>query len=85
MRFVFWGFVAFGGYTVTSSCSGLGIVDLTERRWFQAYRSVLTPFAVAVLGGIVYLFVRRAFVRPGGLGDEAVDRVDRDRGCSSPR
>jgi Fe-S oxidoreductase len=66
--FVFWGFVAFGGYTVTEFLHGLGIVDLTDTSWFHAYRLLLTPFAVAVLGGIVYLFVRRAFLRPSALG-----------------
>ena len=66
--FVFWGFVAFGGYTVTEFLHGLGIVDLTDTSWFHAYRLLLTPFAVAVLGGIAYLFVRRAFVRPVALG-----------------
>ena len=39
-------------------------------RWFHAYRVVLTPFAVAVLAGIVYLLIRRAFVRPVALGDD---------------
>ena len=67
---VFWGFVAFGGYTVAEFLRGLGIVDLTDTRWFQAYRRVLTPFAVAVLAGITYLLVRRAVVRPPGLGDK---------------
>jgi Fe-S oxidoreductase len=66
--FVFWGFVAFGGYTITEFLAGLGIVDLTRSGWFHAYRLALTPFAVAVLGGIVYLLIRRAFVRPVGLG-----------------
>jgi Fe-S oxidoreductase len=66
--FVFWGFVAFGGYTLTEFLSGLGIVDLTHTAWFTAYRVALTPFAVAVLGGILFLLVRRAFVRPVGLG-----------------
>ena len=66
--FVFWGFVAFGGYTVTEFLHGLGIVDLTDTSWFHAYRLLLTPFAVAVLGGIAYLFVRRAFLRPSALG-----------------
>ncbi len=67
---VFWGFVAFGGYTVTEFLRGLGIVDLTDTRWFQAYRMVLTPFAVGVLAGIVHLLVRRAVIRPAGLGDK---------------
>jgi Fe-S oxidoreductase len=65
---VFWGFVAFGGYTVTEFLHGLGIVDLTETGWFHAYRMALTPFAVGVLTGILYLLVRRAIVRPLGLG-----------------
>ena len=67
---VFWGFVAFGGYTLTEFLKGLGIVDLTGTRWFQAYRMVLTPFALGVLAGIVHLLVRRAVVRPAGLGDK---------------
>jgi Fe-S oxidoreductase len=65
---VFWGFVAFGLYTLTEFLHGLGIVDLTETRWFQAYRIVLTPFAVGVLTGILSLLVRRTIVRPVGLG-----------------
>lgn len=66
--FVFWGFVAFAGYTGTEFLAGLGIADLTHTGWFRVYRAVLTPFAVAVLVGIVYLLIRRAFVRPVGLG-----------------
>jgi Fe-S oxidoreductase len=66
--FVFWGFVAFGGYTTVEFLYGLGIVDLTGARWFHAYRIALTPFAVAVLAGILYLLVRRAIVRPVALG-----------------
>jgi Fe-S oxidoreductase len=66
--FVFWGFVAFGGYTLTEFLSGLGLVDLTQTRWFHAYRVALTPFAVAVLSGITYLLIRRAVVRPVALG-----------------
>ena len=46
--FVFWGFVAFGGYTVAEFLHGLGIVDVTDTPWFHAYRLALTPFAVAV-------------------------------------
>src|SRR5882672_6880324 len=65
---VFWGFVAFGGYTTVEFLSELGIVDLTHSGWFAAYRVVLTPFAIAVLVGIVFLMIRRAFVRPIGLG-----------------
>jgi Fe-S oxidoreductase len=66
---VFWGFVAFALYTATEFLHGLGIVDLTHTRWFHAYQIVLTPFAVAVLAGILYLLVRRAIIRPVGLGD----------------
>jgi Fe-S oxidoreductase len=66
--FVFWGFVAFGGYTLIEFLRGLGIVDLTHTTWFAAYRMALTPFALAVLGGILFLLIRRAFVRPVGLG-----------------
>ncbi len=66
--FVFWGFVAFGGYTLTEFLYGLGIVDLTHAGWFRAYRLALTPLAAAVLVGILYLLIRRAFVRPVGLG-----------------
>jgi Fe-S oxidoreductase len=65
---VFWGFVAFGGYTITEFLHGLGIVDLTATRWFYAYRVVLTPFAIAVLAGILFLVVRRAIFRPVALG-----------------
>jgi Fe-S oxidoreductase len=65
---VFWGFVAFGGYTLLEFLAGLGIIDLTHTTAFGIYRAVLTPFAVAVLGGIVYLLIRRAFLRPVGLG-----------------
>ena len=67
--FVFWGFVAFGGYTAGEFLRGLGIVDVTGTPLFYWYRVGLTPFALAVLGGIIYLLVRRAVVRPVGLGD----------------
>jgi Fe-S oxidoreductase len=67
--FVFWGFVAFGGYTTVEFLYGLGIVDLRGTAWFHAYRLMLTPFATAVLVGIIYLLIRRAFVRPIALGD----------------
>ena len=65
---VFWGFVAFGGYTAIEFLAGLGIVNLTDTPAFGVYRVVLTPFAVAVLGGIVLLLVRRGVVRPAPLG-----------------
>src|SRR5262249_48847557 len=66
--FVFWGFVAFAAYTTVEFLYGLGIVDLTVTSWFHAYRLALTPFAIAVLAGILYLLVRRAVVRPVALG-----------------
>jgi len=31
--FVFWGFIAFAGYTSVEFLRGLGIVDLTDARW----------------------------------------------------
>ena len=66
--FVFWGFVAFAGYTSVEFLRGLGIVDLTDTRWFFAYRIILVPFATGVLGGILFLLVRRAVFRPSALG-----------------
>ena len=66
--FVFWGFVAFAGYTTVEFLRGLGLVDLTGTRWFFAYRILLVPFATAVLAGILFLLVRRAIVRPVALG-----------------
>src|SRR5207253_5102358 len=36
--------------------------------WFHKYRMALTPFAAAVLAGILVLLVRRAFLRPVALG-----------------
>src|SRR3954470_4844382 len=56
--FVFWGFVAFGGYTAVEFLHGLGLIDLTGSGWFHAYRLALVPFAAAVLVGILYLLVR---------------------------
>src|SRR5258708_5459331 len=67
--FVFWGFIAFGGYTTIEFIRGLGIANLTATPWFYGYRVALAPFAVAVLVGIVYLLIRRALVRPVALGD----------------
>jgi len=65
---VFWGFVAFAAYTITEFLYGLGIANLHGTRWFQSYRAGLAVFAWAVLGGILLLLVRRAVVRPIGLG-----------------
>ncbi len=68
--FVFWGFVAFAGYTSVEFLYALGIVNLTDTAWFHAYRVALVPFASAVLAGILYLLIRRAFVRPIALGTQ---------------
>jgi Fe-S oxidoreductase len=66
--FVFWGFVAFAGYTIVEALKGLGLVDLTATSAFSAYRLALVPFAAAVLAGIVFLLFRRVVYRPVGLG-----------------
>jgi Fe-S oxidoreductase len=65
---VFWGFVAFAGYTIGEFLRGLGIIDITHRHWFILYRAWLLPFAASVLVGIVYLLVRRLVFRPVALG-----------------
>ena len=65
---VFWGFVAFAGYTLVEFSYGLGIVDLTRSAAFQMYRVALVPFAAAVLVGILFLLIRRVVARPAGLG-----------------
>ncbi len=65
---VFWGFVAFGGFTAVEALRGLGIVDWTETAPFLLYKWLLIPFAAAVFVGISMLGIRRAFVRPAGLG-----------------
>jgi Fe-S oxidoreductase len=66
--FVFWGFVAFAGYTVAEFLRGLAIVDLTRTAWFDTYRSILTVFALGVLIGIGLLLIRRGIRRPVELG-----------------
>jgi len=65
---VFWGFVAFGGYTLVEFAYGLGIADFTHSAVFQMYRAALVPFAAAVLAGIVFLLIRRVVARPVALG-----------------
>lgn len=67
--FVFWGFVAFGGYTLIETLHGLGLVDLTDTIGFRLYTYLLVPFCLAVLGGIVFLLIRRGVVRPRALGE----------------
>ena len=66
---VYWGFVAFAGYTCVQFLAGLGIVDLTDTKAFHVYAIVLVPFAIAVSVGIVGLMIRRVAVRPKALGD----------------
>lgn len=66
--FVFWGFVAFGGYTLVETLHGLGIADLTGTVGFRVYTWLLVPFCAAVLAGIVLLAIRRGIVRPRALG-----------------
>jgi Fe-S oxidoreductase len=68
--FVFWGFVAFGGYTLVETLHGLGIVDLTRTIGFRIYTWLLVPFCLAVLAGIVFLLIRRGLLRPRVLGTE---------------
>lgn len=65
---VFWGFVAFGGYTLAETLHGLGLVDLTGTAAFRAYTWALVPFCLAVLVGIVLLLIRRGVLRPRALG-----------------
>ena len=66
--FVFWGFVAFGGYSFVETLHGLGLVDLTGTFAFRLYCWLLVPFSIAVLAGIVLLLIRRGLVRPRALG-----------------
>ncbi len=66
--FVFWGFVAFAGYTLVEFLFGLGVIDLTRTTAFHMYRVALVPFATAVLIGILFLLIRRVVARPVGLG-----------------
>jgi Fe-S oxidoreductase len=65
---VFWGFVAFAGYSASQFLKGLHVIDVTLSPAFGWYARALVPFATAVLGGIVFLLVRRVVVRPDALG-----------------
>jgi Fe-S oxidoreductase len=65
---VFWGFVAFAGYSTSQFLKGLRIVDVTGTAAFHLYAVALVPFAVGVLVGITGLLVRRVVVRPEALG-----------------
>jgi Fe-S oxidoreductase len=66
--FVFWGFVAFVGFTSVQFLKLLDVVDLTSASWFHLYARAVVPFAVAVLTGILFLLVRRVVFRPAALG-----------------
>jgi Fe-S oxidoreductase len=65
---VFWGFVAFAGYSGAQFLKGLRIVDVTTTAAFHLYALALVPFAVGVIGGILFLLVRRVLIRPEALG-----------------
>jgi Fe-S oxidoreductase len=65
---VFWGFVAFAGYSGAQFLKGLHLVDVTRTTLFHLYALALAPFAVGVLGGILFLLVRRVVLRPEALG-----------------
>ena len=74
--FVFWGFCAFGGYTTVEALHGPRPRRSDRHtRAFALYRLALVPFSVAVLAGIVLLFVRRAFLRPARAGRDGVEGV----------
>jgi Fe-S oxidoreductase len=66
--FVFWGFVAFSVFTLAETLRGLALIDITHTRFFDAYRWLLVPFAIAVLAGMALLLIRRVVIRPPALG-----------------
>ena len=51
--FVFWGFIAFAGYTTVEFLYGLGLADLTHTSWFAGYRTALVPF-VAMPASLIF-------------------------------
>ncbi len=65
---VFWGFVAFAGYSGAQFLKGLRVVDVTGTAAFHLYSLALVPFAAGVLAGILLLLVRRVVLRPEALG-----------------
>jgi Fe-S oxidoreductase len=69
--FVFWGFCAFAGITVSHVAEGLGLELLPrEHPAVMIYRVFAALFAGAVAVAIAGLFVRRFFVRPTWLGSK---------------
>jgi Fe-S oxidoreductase len=72
---VFWGFVAFAGYTGVQFARGLGLVDLTTTHAFHLYALAVVPFALCVLAGIVFLLVRRVVLQPEALGPLSYESV----------
>jgi hypothetical protein len=74
---VFWGFIAFAGYSTVQFLKGPGLADFTRARWFHLYSLAVVPFAVAGIVGILALLVRRVALRPPGLGKTvSVESVD---------
>ena len=72
---VFWGFVAFAGYTLSSFSSAWELSTSRSLGAFRAYRAALVPFAAAVLVGIIALLVRRVAGSPGRARRFRVPRV----------
>jgi Fe-S oxidoreductase len=67
--FVFWGFCAFALVTLNHLASGFGLGFMSPARGFGAvYFAIVTVWAVAVAGGIIYLALRRFVARPVWLG-----------------
>lgn len=66
--FVFWGFCVFAGFSAAEGLRGLGLWDVTGTTAFYVYKVALVPFTLAVIVGMAYLMIRRAFIRPPGLG-----------------
>jgi len=69
--FVFWGFIAFVIVTINHFARGFtnfqgSLLGHGEIYWFIS--SFVAIFAVLVIIGITYLFIRRFFFRPGALG-----------------
>ena len=84
--FVFWGFVAFGGYTLTEFLYGLGIVDLTHTGWFHAYRAgARRRSRRRCWSASSICLIRRAFVRPVGARHQACRSNRSSSRCSSRR